>query len=585
MALTGAKRLTAFLRLLILLALLAEPASLRAARAQRDEPPVMPVVLADLSERVGQPVTIQDFDDWRWSQRTYADTSLGCPQPGEEYEPDPTMGYRIIITYRGATYDYRVTRNGALVTLCLLGGVQDSDKTPAAPTTPTITPLPTVIPPTATPLPGREVCPGALLARLEVGQSAQVAIRNASPLRAAPATTSTILAQIEPGQAVRIVGGPECGEERVWWQVDYQMVVGWMPEGHNQVYWLEPLSEAPTRPAPTQGPSPTPPAQAAVDLPSGRQPLSLANAPRMAPFIERVIDGAAGALAWSPDGFTLAVGGEQGIWLFAAENFSAAPRLLRAGTGPVRDVAFGPAGAGVMVSAHDDGAIRLWDVAIGGQIGVLAAHDAPVRALAFSADGSRLASAGGSLVLLWDLATTGPVGRFEGHTRDIHALAFSPDGTLLASGGEDQTIRLWDLVSATPLAVLEGHSAPVLDLAFSPDAAWIASAGEDGTIRLWDSASGGSITLAEHGAPVRALAFTPDGALLIAGIGGGESGPPALELWDMAQRARIGAVTVADGERGTPAELLFAENGAALAWLTSEPARSVLRIWGVTAAG
>ena len=580
---TGAKRLAAVLRLLILLALLAVPASLRAALAQPDEPPVMPVVLADLSERVGRPVTVPDFDDWRWSQRTYADASLGCPQPGEEYEPDPTMGYRIIITYRGATYDYRVTRNGALVTLCLLGGVQERDATPSARTTPTVTPLPTVIPPTATPLPGREVCPGALLSRLAIGQGAQVAAGTPSPIRAAPATTSTILTQIDPGQPVRVVGGPECGEELVWWQVDYQMLVGWMPEGHDAIYWLEPLGEAPTRPAPTPGLSPTPRPQAAVDLPPGRKPLTLANAPRLAPFLERTLDGAAEALAWSPDGFTLAVAGEQGIWLFGAENFSAAPRLLRAGAGPVHDVAFGPAGTGAMVSAHEDGAIRLWDVAIGGQIAVLADHDASVRALAFNADGSRLASAGGSLILLWDLTATGPIGRFEGHTRDIRALAFSPDDTLLASGGNDRTIRLWDLVSATPLAVLEGHSAPVLDLVFSPDGAWIASAGEDGTLRLWDSASGGSLTLAEHEAPVRAVAFTPDGTLLIAGIGG-ESGPPTLELWDVAQRARIGAVSVSEGERGAPVGLLFSEEGTALAWLTAEPARSVLRIWGVTAA-
>src|SRR5690606_41950489 len=66
----------------------------------------------------------------------------------------------------------------------------------------------------------------------------------------------------------------------------------------------------------------------------------------------------------------------QGIWLFAAENLSASPRLLRAGTGPVLDVAFSPApGAEVMLSAHDDGAIRLWDVTLGGQIAVMRSEE------------------------------------------------------------------------------------------------------------------------------------------------------------------------------------------------------------------
>ena len=585
MGLSGAKLkpLSPIVRLLVCLVTLITPLALRDALAQSGDPPVMPVVLADLSERVGQPVTIADFDDWRWSQRNYEDESLGCPQPGETYEPDPTMGYRILIWYRGSTYDYRVSRNGELITLCLLGTVQESGAPTATPAaSPTPTPLPTIVPPTATPLPGREVCPGAMLTRLSVGQSARVASPGASPIRAAPDTTTTILAQIEPGQPVAIVDGPECSGGMVWWQVDHQMIVGWIPEGQNGVYWLEPMTDAPTRPAPTPGPSPTPRPHASVDLPPGRQPITLSSAPRLAPFVERAFQQASSALAWSTDGFTLAVAGEGTIWLFAAENFSAPPRMLRAGTSPVHDVAFSPIAAGQMVTAHDDGAIRLWDVAIGGQIAVLAQLGAPVRALTYNEDGSLLAAAAGNTIMLWDPVTSAPVGRFEGHTDDIRALAFSPDRTLLASAGDDHTIRLWDLVSATPLAVLEGHRAPVVDLAFSPDAAWIASASEDGTVRLWNSASGGSVTLTQHDAPVRALAFAPAGYLLVVGLGA-ENEPPALELWNVSDQSRVGEVAVAGAERGTPADLLFAEDGTALAWLTSAPGNSALHIWGVTA--
>lgn len=71
--------------------------------------------------------------------------------------------------------------------------------------------------------------------------------------------------------------------------------------------------------------------------------------------------------------------------------------------------------------------------------------------LAFSPCGGYLAS--GSWwqgtekvsIRLWEVATGDNIATFWGHPTDIQALAFSPNGTLLASGSFDGTILLWNM--------------------------------------------------------------------------------------------------------------------------------------------
>ena len=63
----------------------------------------------------------------------------------------------------------------------------------------------------------------------------------------------------------------------------------------------------------------------------------------------------------------------------------------------------------------------------------------------FSTDGRTLALATKGKVHVWDVLTGKERGQFRGQQGDVRALAFSPDGSTLASGGADGTALLWDV--------------------------------------------------------------------------------------------------------------------------------------------
>jgi WD40 repeat protein len=112
-------------------------------------------------------------------------------------------------------------------------------------------------------------------------------------------------------------------------------------------------------------------------------------------------------------------------------------------------LAFSPDGRH-LASGDNGGTVKLWDVAARALRATLPVSEDQlfkdeVLALAFSPDGGTLAVAVNRVVQLWDVATGKRLARLEEHQGKVKCLAFSPDGTRLASGSYDQTVRLWDV--------------------------------------------------------------------------------------------------------------------------------------------
>jgi WD40 repeat protein len=113
-------------------------------------------------------------------------------------------------------------------------------------------------------------------------------------------------------------------------------------------------------------------------------------------------------------------------------------------------------------------------------------HREGVRAVAFSPDGARLATAAGAAVRVWDTATGRELAVLRGHTREVDALAFTPDGTGLLSGGADRTVRLWDLASGRRRASYRWPVGKVNAVVVAPDGLTAAAAGDGSDIVVWD---------------------------------------------------------------------------------------------------
>lgn len=241
--------------------------------------------------------------------------------------------------------------------------------------------------------------------------------------------------------------------------------------------------------------------------------------------------GSSGALAWSPDGQKLAWGNEGGkVSVLRLEDGEWAAQTLGWHRGIVSSLVWLSdsdvllSGSYGFVGKHD-GALKTWDIAEAKEVSSTQLVDhMPVWTMGWSPDGGALTAVeSNGAVWLWDVAAGTEIGQWLDAVGRVTSFAWSPDGSMMATGNNQGQIQLWNARTHEVAARLDAGTDPIAAVVWSPNGQTLATWAADGRLRLWDTATASERAAVYAGVPVgwHGLAWSPDGSSLALGSDAG----------------------------------------------------------------
>lgn len=425
------------------------------AVSAQQTPPEVEVALADMNARLGTAYTLNDLDNWSWSEDIFNDASLGCPQPDQMYAAVISRAYIITLLANGQVFDYRAPSGSGQVIFCSVSVIAEATDTPAVGGTWEYTAVAGNFNPYLAWSPSGEFIAVSGVVEDSGETRGRLLLYDPDDLEAEPAALPlphavTALDYVETDPAIYLATGSSEGDV---------VLIPVEPSGSDSVSMDVSLNNG-----------------TAVDVAvsSDAQVIASSHAVANDPALRDL---------WA-------------IWLWDATTGAEIGRLDTPAT--VISLDFAPYDALILAAASSDGTVALYDAQSGDLLATLGETlDAEILTLvAFSPDGERLAVAVDTDVTLWDVSDPQNPTTLRTFTSDasIRALDFGADGSFLAVGGgfpsmpsaETSAIQVWDTETGALAATLSGHTDAVNSLAFSPDGSRLASISFDGTLRVWE---------------------------------------------------------------------------------------------------